>query len=261
MITLANLEGRLVGSAKTAAAAGEPLASLRDVLRYATALAQTMRDRHVKQASPTDPVRPYGVKQRLRVSRAYQRAVGLSGDKTIWRNSQAFHAAARIRKGSFAGTRGMWAGLDVRNKGNKEAVIEFRGSSQAQSQNFRKPIKEIAALRRAEIERIDKLKSAKVRAKARERLRRFFARYIVDANTVTNQAKAYAVFKALKAHPLKPTAPENLALQTSFAEELEDAVVLHLIDALQSGGFGQPMVIRRQGLAGSPVLLERLRQR
>ena len=263
MITIKPIQGRLVGKAAEQALQGVDLGKTVDVVLYAVALAETIRERHVQNAQTADAVRQYSAKGKRRLSRAYQQAVGLPGNQVMWKSSLAFHQAARIRLGSFAGTGGMWAGLDVRNLGKRGAFIELRGRSLGQIPRCRKGIKEMAALRRQELERIAKLKSAKARQNARDRLKRIWAQNVFDRNEVTNNLKAWSVLMAMGAHPLKMRAAERQVLVWKFSvdmqREVDDLLLQHMnaVDLL-------PIVSRTGVLlepGGAPELAARLRRR
>jgi|GEM_PF-2771160 len=78
--------------------------------------------------SPTYPVQP--------APRADEGKVGRSG-AAMWASSETFHRAARVRRGSYSVSGGMWDGLTVQVATPTFARVFFRGRSQGQQVNWR----------------------------------------------------------------------------------------------------------------------------
>lgn len=222
----------------TSGASAEALRKLDDALVYAQALAARIRERMSRDADTGGVAAPYSARPvKIRISRAYQRAVGLPGDRVVWRGSKAFHDAAGIRAGTFKGTGGMWRGLRVRNKGTSATVTDLVGETLGQSIRWKKPLKEIASARRAELKRIKRMKDGRRKDNAREKLKGYFDKYMVDANQVSGNKKALAALRK-GVHVLKPKPSELAALSWSLQSRALDAAVLHTIDSLTAAKLG-----------------------
>lgn len=123
-----------------------------------------------------DGVKPYIV------SEAYAQKLGLQ--ERAFRSSRDFHAKAGAKPGAANVTGGMWSGLQVRNYGQKQAVVDFGGSSLG-----------------ATSERTS-TKSGRLRSKPR---------------SVRNQLKAATVFRFSKVNVLEPTDAEEQAMVSAVS--------------------------------------------
>lgn len=239
MFQFSKVQSVKIGAVKSgkSKADAQALRALDDALKYAAALADRIRQRISRDGDTGGNLKPYSTKRRkVRVSRAYQRSVGLPGNQVVWRSSRAWHDAAGIRDGTFAGTGGMWRGMRVRNRGTGLAVTDFVGVSLGQSIRWKKPLKEIAAARRQELERIAAMKDGRRKSQAREKLKGYFDRYMVDANGVSANDKALAVLKR-GIHPAKPKPTELDAISWSVQTRALQVAVLHTIDSLTSANL------------------------
>tara|TARA_E500000331_G_C17224338_1_gene699623 strand:+ start:725 stop:1408 length:684 start_codon:yes stop_codon:yes gene_type:complete len=110
---------------------------LQETVGMARTLASHVMDRVSNRGRTTTPAPGYASKRPIYVSRAYQEeAMVVAPDPNRparFENSADFHKRARVKKGTYFVTGGMWSGLVVTNWGGdlNKALIKFRRSSTA----------------------------------------------------------------------------------------------------------------------------------
>lgn len=174
---------------------------LADVMAFAQALVARLQVRVRDSANPAAPVPPYSSRRSrsrpYRISSRYADAAGVKGTK--WRNSAAFHAAARAKSGAANVTGGMWQGVRARNFGESSAILDFGGSSLGGDATF------------------GKTKGGRDRKQAPK---------------IRNSLKAAAVLRSQRVHLLEPTGDENAAMGSALARWMTDRVNVVLGGAL-----------------------------
>ncbi len=262
MIKIEPAPAQLVGKAAELKKKGENLSRLDLAVKVAGVLHEHVRERAIQRADVGTPVAPYSSKRRkVRISRAYQRSLGLSGDKVVYRSSAEAHAALHMRVGQFLGSAGMWRSMRTRNVGLSQTTTEFTGSSQAQSVQWRKPIKEVAKLYQAEKTRIAALTSKGAKRNALNRLTNFFAKYMRDDARVTNNFKAWSVLESKKVNVLAPKLSELEACNDVVQDLAANLVLDAMIAALRAGRLAVSEVSQlAERPAGDPALWAKLRR-
>lgn len=262
MIKFEPAPAQLVGKAAEIKKSGASLEKLELAIKVGQILHEHVRERVTKHGDVGGTVAPYSSKrQKVRISRTYQRALGLPGDRVIYRSSAEAHAALHMRVGQFVGSAGMWRSMRTRNVGQRETTTEFTGSSQAQTVQWRKNIKQVAALYRAEQERIAKLTSKGAKKNALKRLKKFFTKYMKDDARVTNNLKAWSVLRSKRVNVLAPKLDELQACNDVVQGMASNLVLDAMIDALRGGGLAVTAVSQLADRpAGDAALWAKLRR-
>ncbi len=166
---------------------------------------------------------PIQRERRYYITREYAAALGL-GDLTRWESSAELHAQI----GGVAGyaTGGMWAGLQVKNYGNRFAIIDFARSSLGSS-SVRRELK----VRTDEFEIVtSKSGRQRKRYKYRNRRRGEEPRYSRKPRKVRNDEKAGRLFMHRKINAVQPTRAEIDAMFSAVARQSQ-RVVLEAFDS------------------------------
>jgi len=172
-------------------------------------LASTIRDRVTKTGKLGDgqPSVRYGQKSRVRISREYAQAAGVSFKRTsLFRNEDRFHKGLRSPVGSYVITGGMWRGLEVRPLG-RDVVAEFGGRSMGRGKGVIRTI-------------------VRYTAKSGQEQRR--TQLDMAPQTVTNRDKAGRIWRFHKINPLSYTQGESKRLAIIVAQDQADRVVAAL---------------------------------
>ena len=167
------------------------LRQLRNPIKVAQETAKHVRKRVAIRGKTATAPRSYAPKNRETayfVGPDYMRSLGISNHDGRFESSREFHSKARTKARTFKVTGGMWEGLTASNEGTTKARFMFERSSLGKASKKRK------------------LKKDSRIAKETGR------RYAIKSRKAKNSAKAWAVFKNLKVHPLQTTPNENAAM-------------------------------------------------
>jgi len=167
------------------------LKALRKPIKVAQETAKHVRKRVAIRGKTATAPRSYAPRNRETayfVGPDYMRSLGISDHDGRFESSSEFHAKAKTRPRTFNVTGGMWEGLTASNEGKDKARFMFERSSMGKASKKRK------------------LKKDSRIAKETGR------RYAIKSRKAKNSAKAWAVFKHLRVHPLQTTPNENAAM-------------------------------------------------
>jgi len=188
------------------------------MLELGAFLAREIRDRVTRTGKLGDgqPAVRYGQKTRVRISREYAQAAGVSFRRySLFRNEDRFHKGLRSPVGSYVVTGGMWRGLEVRPLG-RDVVAEFGGRSQGRGKGALKRVVSYTTKGGLAAQRTS---------------------FELQSQVVTNRDKGGKIWRHHKINPLSYTQGEAQRIGLIVLQDQSDRLVAALTGAQYSPRF------------------------